>query len=313
MPPLLWRGSAMRDRVGARAQVSAPATSANLGPGFDSFGLCLGLRDEVSAAVTSRSLLVEITGEGADSLPRDESHLVVRAMRATFTMLEVAQPCLLLRCHNTIPHGRGLGSSAAAIVSGIRLAETVAERDLNADRRLDLATQLEGHPDNVAACLLGGFTIAWTEGRRSRALRLDVHADVQATIFVPAATLSTARARDLLPVAVAHGDAAANVARAGLLTAALTQRPDLLHAATKDWLHQDHRRSAMPETLALLDAMREAGIAAVVSGAGPSLLALGTKQHPVDAATWSRPGWRSSRTDIEALGATSEALPPRAE
>lgn len=309
MRPLLRRGSAVRDRVGARAHVSAPATSANLGPGFDSFGLCLSLRDTVSATVTARSLLVEITGEGSDSLHRDESHLVVTAMRAAFTLLEVPQPGLLLRCHNVIPHGRGLGSSAAAIVSGVRLAEKLAGRDLGSDRRLDLATRIEGHPDNVAACLLGGFTIAWTEGRRSSALRLDVHADVEATIFVPAATLSTARARDLLPAAVGHGDASANVARAGLLTAALTQRPDLLHAATKDRLHQDRRRSAMPETLALLDAMREDGIAAVVSGAGPSLLALGTTQNPVDAARWARPGWRSSLTGIDPLGATSEELP----
>lgn len=303
----------MCDRVGAQAHVSAPATSANLGPGFDSFGLCLDLRDTVSATVTGRGLLVEITGEGADSLPRDESHLVVTAMRAAFTALAVAQPGLLLRCHNVIPHGRGLGSSAAAIVSGIRLAETLAGRDLGSDRRLDLATRIEGHPDNVAACLLGGFTIAWTEGRRCRALRLDVHADVQATVFVPAATVSTAQARALLPAAIAHGDASANVARAGLLAAALTQRPDLLHAATKDRLHQDHRRSAMPETLALLDAMREDGIAAVVSGAGPTLLALATTQHPVDAASWARPGWRSSRIDIDAHGATCEERGPRAQ
>lgn len=306
MRPLPQRGSAVRDRVGARAQVTAPATSANLGPGFDSFGLCLGLRDTVSATVTDRSLLVELTGEEADSLPRDESHLVVTAMRATFTLLEVPQPGLLLRCHNVIPHGRGLGSSAAAIVSGVRLAEQLSGRDLGADKRLDLATRIEGHPDNVAACLLGGFTIAWTEGPRSQALRLDVHADVQLTVFVPTFSLSTVRARDLLPAVVGHVDASANAARAGLLTAALTQRPDLLHAATRDRLHQDHRRGAMPETLALIDAMREAGIAAVVSGAGPSLLALGTTQNPVDAARWARPGWRSSRIDIDPRGASSE-------
>ncbi|MBA2774926.1 MAG: homoserine kinase [Nocardioidaceae bacterium] len=306
-------GSSVRDRLGAQAHVSAPATSANLGPGFDSFGLCLGLRDTVSATVTGSSLRVEIMGESADSLPRDESHLVVTAMRAAFTLMEVPQPGLELVCHNVIPHSRGLGSSAAAVVSGIRLAEQLVGRDIGADRRLELATRLEGHPDNVAACLLGGFTIAWTEARRPRALRLDVHADVQATVFVPGVTLSTAIARGLLPTEIGHADAASNSARAGLLAAALTLRPDLLLAATRDLLHQDYRRSAMPATLALLDAMREAGVAAVVSGAGPTLLAFGTTQQPVDAARWARPGWRSSRQDIDADGATSGEPPPAAE
>lgn len=293
----------MRERNGFTAQVTSPATSANLGPGFDSFGLCLQMHDRVSATVTDRGLRVEITGEGADSLARDKSHLVVKAIRATFTQLEMTQPGLSLHCENVIPHGRGLGSSAAAIVSGIRLAERLADRPLENGQALDLASRLEGHPDNVAACLLGGFTIAWTEGRRASVLRLDVHDEIRVALFVPTATLSTNAARKLLPSEVSHRDASANSARAGLLVAALTQRPELLHAATEDRIHQDHRRSAMPQTLALVDAMREAGVAAVVSGAGPSVLALGTSSEPVDTVRWTRPGWRSAAVSVDAGGA----------
>lgn len=295
----------MRDRLGVSATVRSPATSANVGPGFDSFGLCLDLHDTVSATVTDRSLRVDIAGEGAGSLPRDETHLVVSAMRATFTLLEVAQPGLTLRCENVIPHGRGLGSSAAAIVSGIRLAERLAGRDLGGQRALDLATRLEGHPDNVAACLLGGFTIAWTEGRRASALRLDVHHDIRPVIFVPSTAVATTLARGLIPKEVRHVDASANAARAGLLVAALTQWPGFLHAGTQDSLHQQHRRPAMTETLGLVDAMREARVAAVVSGAGPSILALGTTTEPVAAKLWTRPGWRSFAVTVDAVGATT--------
>jgi len=293
----------MRERLGVTAKVVSPATSANLGPGFDSFGLCLAVHDTVSATVTGRGLRVEITGPGADCLPRDESHLVVQSMRAAFTELEVAQPGLSLRCANVIPHGRGLGSSAAAIVSGIKLAERLADRELGDEQTLDLACRLEGHPDNVAACLLGGFTVAWTAGHRARSLRLDVHGAIRCTVFVPTTTLSTGTARRLLPREVKHRDASANSARAGLLVAALTQRPELLHTATEDRLHQDHRRSAMPQTLALLDAMRDAGVAAVVSGAGPSILAFGMSTEPLDAARWKRPGWRAVDVAIDADGA----------
>ncbi len=299
----------MRERIGVTASVVSPATSANLGPGFDSFGLCLALHDTVAATVTGRGLRVEITGEAADSLPRDESHLVVKSMRATFTQLEVAQPGLSLHCVNVIPHGRGLGSSAAAIVSGIRLAERLADRKLADGQALDLACWLEGHPDNVAACLFGGFTVAWTEGHRTRFLRLDVHGEIRCAVFVPTMTLSTSTARRLLPSEVKHRDASANSARAGLLVAALTQRPEFLHPATEDRIHQDQRRSAMPPTLALLDAMRDAGVAAVVSGAGPSVLAFTTSAQPIDTTRWTRPGWRSEHVEIDSDGACAVIKP----
>jgi homoserine kinase len=294
----------MTDLVSSAVRVAAPATSANLGPGFDSFGLALELRDVVEAQVSAGSLRVEVIGEGATDLPLDESHLVVKSIRATFDSVGSAQPGLRLRCRNAIPQGRGLGSSAAAIVSGIRLADALlGGHAIPDDEALALATSLEGHPDNVAACLLGSFTVAWVEEQGPRAVRLDVHPDVRAALFVPPFALSTALARGLLPVDVAHRTASANAARAALLVAALTARPALLHAATMDLLHQGFRRPAMPESLALVDAMRAVGHAAVVSGAGPTVLTLSTSDHRLDLGRWVPASWAGLVVEIARHGA----------
>lgn len=267
-----------------------PATSANLGPGFDAFGLALDLHDELELTLLQapdadgkRLLEIEVDGEGADSVPRDASHLVVRALDATLARLgSSSAPSLRLRCWNRIPHGRGLGSSAAAIVAGVLLGRALvpagSER-LDQPAALALASELEGHPDNVAACLLGGFTIAWSEGRRVRAVRLEPAPGLVPVVLVPPTSLGTETARGLLPATVPHADAAHAAGRAGLLVAALTQRPDLLLAATEDRLHQPYRAVAMPATDLLLRRLRARDVPAVVSGAGPSLLAL------VDAAS----------------------------
>ncbi len=308
--PTRWRrprGCSVLDRQGVSAHVVSPATVANVGPGFDSFGLCLRMHDSVTAKVTDHGIRVDIVGEAAEDLPRGESHLVVRSIRAALAELGVAQPGLTLRCQNRIPHSRGLGSSAAAIVSGIRLAERLAGRDLAQAQVLELATRLEGHSDNVAACLLGGFTIAWSEAGRVCALRLDVHDQIRAVVFVPGQTLSTTTARQLLPTAVKHAHASDNSARTGLLVAALTQRPEYLHPATQDRLHQDQRRTALPDSLALLEAMRAEGLAAVLSGAGPSVLVLGTASEPIDTERWTWPGWRSVVVSIDTRGARATA------
>ncbi len=284
--------------------VSAPATSANLGPGFDSFGLALALRDTVRGAVVAEGLHIEVKGEGAASVPRDESHLVVRAVRAAFDELGAVQQGLHLWCSNVIPHGRGLGSSAAAIVCGIRLGEQLAGRGRLSERAaLALATRLEGHPDNAAAALCGGFTIAWREPNGPHVLRLDVHPEIEAIVFLPDAVLSTQTARQLLPPQVLHTDAGFNAARAGLLVVALTRRPELLWAATDDRLHQRFRRPAMPASLDLVDALRADGVAAVVSGAGPSVLALCTADMAFDAEHRRPDGWRVLRVQVEDAGA----------
>ena len=263
-------------------RVRVPATSANLGPGFDALGLALSLHDEVDAWVCESGLSIEISGEGADLAAAGEDHLVVRAMRAAFAVTGDQPPGLGVRCVNRIPHGRGLGSSAAAIVAGILAARALAASGSGPwpdGALLGLATEIEGHPDNVAACLGGGLTIAWTADGQPRMVRLEPLASIRPVICVGPAPVRTEVARQLLPELVPHRDAAANAGRSALLVAALTQPSagaleGVLLAATRDWLHQDYRAAAMPETAALVGRLRAAGIPAVVSGAGPSVLAL---------------------------------------
>ena len=261
-------------------RVRVPATSANLGPGFDALGLALSLHDDVEARVCESGLSIEISGEGADLAASGEDHLVVRAMRAAFAVSGGQPPGLGLRCENRIPHGRGLGSSAAAIVAGILAARALAPAGPDAlpdGALLGMATEFEGHPDNVAACLGGGLTVAWTQDGRPRMVRLEPDASIKPVICVGPTPVRTEVARRLLPDLVPHREAAANAGRSALLVAALTQapaEPGTLLAATRDWLHQDYRAEAMPETAALIGRLRAAGIAAVVSGAGPSVLAL---------------------------------------
>ncbi len=255
----------------APVRIRVPATSANLGPGFDAFGLALGLYDDVVAQVGESGVHVDVAGEGAEDVPRDKRHLVIRAMRATFDALGGQPRGIEIVCANRIPHGRGLGSSAAAIVAGVLAARELVLGGLGDADVLALAAEIEGHPDNVAACLLGGLTLAWGSGT----VRLPVHPDVAPVAFVPASKSSTAKARRLLPETVPHADAAANAARAALLVEALGRHPDLLMQATEDRLHQQYRAAAMPRSIALMNALREKGIPAVVSGAGPTVLAFG--------------------------------------
>ncbi|HEU4540456.1 MAG TPA: homoserine kinase [Jiangellaceae bacterium] len=280
-------------------RVSVPATSANLGPGFDALGLALGWYDVVEAELAENGLDVRVTGAGAGEVPLDGDHLVVRAMRGTFASLGVEVAGLRLACTNSIPHGRGLGSSAAAIVAGVLAARALAGAVDDVDAALALAAKIEGHPDNVAPCLLGGLTIAWSPSGRVRAVALDVHPDVRPVVCVPAESLSTETARGLLPASVPHAAAARNAGRAALLVEALTRRPDLLLDATEDELHQPYRAPAMPDTLTLMKDLRERGIAAVVSGAGPSVLALTIGDQYVAKV----PGWEVRALPVDRRGA----------
>jgi homoserine kinase len=261
----------------ATLRVRVPASSANLGPGYDSFGLALSQYDEVVVRVGEDGLDLDVAGEGAEDVRRDARHLVVRSMYRGFDLLGGRPRGIAVRCLNRIPHGRGLGSSAAAIVAGLAAARAVtvgADDELTTDRMLALATEFEGHPDNVAAALLGGFTIAWNDGAAVHATSIRPRSDIVPVAFVPGTKLSTTKARRALPDVVPHADAAANSARAGLLVHALTADPAALLAATHDFLHQEYRREVMPRSLDLVDRLRAADVAAVVSGAGPSVLAL---------------------------------------
>ncbi|WP_431220674.1 homoserine kinase [Leifsonia xyli] len=267
------------DLRGRTVSVKVPATSANLGPGFDTLGLALALYDELEVSVRDEpGATVEVIGVGEGEVPTDESNLVVRAIAHTFEAVGVPLPGLNLRAHNSIPHGRGMGSSGAAIVSGIMAAKGLLEGvvDLDAQQLLALANDMEGHPDNVAPALFGGLTIAWVTPDGPRFKKLIVHRGVSPLVLVPEHVMSTALARSLQPQSVPHEDAVFNVSRSALLVAALIQSPELLHAATEDKLHQSYRASAMPETDRLITLLRENGFAAVVSGAGPSILVLGS-------------------------------------
>ncbi|NUU16519.1 homoserine kinase [Cellulomonas humilata] len=264
-------------RLGAdHVRVRVPATSANLGPGFDAFGIALGLYDELEVrALGSPGVKVQVTGEGAGQVPDDEQHLVVSSLRAALDLVGASQTGLDLVCHNRIPHGRGLGSSAGAVVAGIVAARgLIAEPEaLSDDVVIDLAAQIEGHPDNAAPAVLGGATLAWRDDR-FRAIDLAVHDDLAVLAIVPPTHLSTKAARGVLPATVPHGDAAFQAGRAALLVEALARRPELLLTATQDRLHQEYRRAVMPGSLALVDVLRARGVAAVVSGAGPTVLVL---------------------------------------
>ncbi len=298
--------------------VRAAATSANLGPGFDSLGLALSLHDTVRARVVSSGVAVTVTGAGAGEVDRGEGHLVIKAMRAAFASIGAQPPGIAISCRNEVHQGFGLGSSAAAIVSGVLAARALAAAEgaaaLPDDAVLHLATLLEGHADNVAACLLGGLTVSWTSGAVVRAARLTPLPSLVPVLCVPAVPLSTHAARKALPDQVPHADAAANSARAALLIAALTGRPDLLLAGTQDFLHQSYRAAAMPATAALIERLRAAGIAAVVSGAGPSVLALtitGTEPGPAvpgpavvaRIAAEDGPVWRVLPLEVDNEGA----------
>jgi homoserine kinase len=345
-------GSRWRDKP---VVVRAPASSANLGPGFDAFGLALSLHDVAVARVTGGGLDIEVSGEGGETAAVGEAHLVVQAMRAAFDVLGGQPPGLSLRSLNAIPHSRGLGSSAAAIVTGILAARGLAHEGadlLPDDAVLALAARLEGHPDNVAACLHGGLTISWTPlpaGPRygagpvpagpgygpdpdpdpvslvdgpapgpppsPRMVRLPVLAEIEPVVFVAEESLATQTARGALPAAVPHRDAAAGAARSALLVAALTRVPDVLFDATQDFLHQPYRAAVMPRTADLLRRLRAAGVAAVVSGAGPSVLAFTVAGQPspdlVDSiAAETGIGWRISPLAIDRQGATLQTAVP---
>lgn len=303
---------------GASVSLSVPASSANLGPGFDSVGMAIDLRDRLTAEVTGDDLVIVATGEGAREVPLDERHLVYRSMLTLWDRLQVPAPVgLRLECTNAVPHSRGLGSSASAIVAGVAAAAALAGVDPTAGDGLDLvndvAGDLEGHPDNSSASLFGGLTLSWPRdgGAGWRTVQLDPHPELVALALVPATQLGTHEARAALPPTVPLGTAAANAARVGLLVHAVTRDPNLLMPATVDLLHQEQRRPAYPATMALVDVLRAAGFAATVSGAGPTVLVLGTAARADDLShvVGAHPGWTPVPGGVPAAGLRVESPP----
>lgn len=255
--------------------VLVPATSANLGPGFDSFALALDLANRFAAEL-SDEWAVTVAGEGEGVLSTGAENIVARSMARAFE--EAGRPELkaTVTCQNRVPTGSGLGSSSTAIVGGLLLGEALCEADFGDQRRLELAAELEGHPDNVAAALFGGFTVCWTDQGRARCARFEPARGL-AAVVVPALTeLATSTARAMLPDAVPHADAAFNVAHAGLLAASIAAgRPELLSAALEDRLHEPYRAPAVADLQQVHDILRDAGAAGVaLSGAGPTVIGL---------------------------------------
>jgi homoserine kinase len=293
-------------------RVRVPATSANLGPGFDALGLALDLYDDVDVEMAGSGLSIEVSGEGEETAGRGEEHLVVRTFRAAYASIGgVAEGGLRIRCVNRIPHARGLGSSSAATIAGILAARALhpGGAAFTDEDVLALATRIEGHPDNVAPCLAGGLTIAWQIAEGPRLARLDVSPRVRPVALVPDARLSTERARGLLPEMVPHADAAANSGRAALLIAALTAAPEFLLDATEDRLHQSYRAPAMPESLELVERLRGKGVAAVVSGAGPTVLALALRDDEVDSiGAEVGSSWHIHPLDVAPYGACVQPI-----
>lgn len=266
--------------VGRTVTVEVPASSANLGPGFDALGVALGLYDTVTVTTISSGLEIEVSGEGAGQVPADASHLVAKAVEAGFRAGGVGAPGVRIECTNVIPHSRGLGSSASAAVGGLVAANGLMGGVLDADHLVQLASEFEGHPDNAAASVLGGVVISWTERSTTsvtyRAVRMDVDPSIVATVLIPSEKSSTAQTRGLLPATVPHEDAAFNASRAALMSVALASHPEYLLAATEDRLHQSYRAPALPGTTEWVARLRDRGLAATVSGAGPTVLVLST-------------------------------------
>jgi len=265
-------------------QVQVPATSANLGPGFDALGLALTMHDRYIAQVLDEpGVDIDVAGEGADDVPRTDKNLVIKAMYKGFDFLGGKPRGIALRQLNVIPHGRGLGSSASAIVGGLSLARALVlggNERMSDEEMLVIASEMEGHPDNVAAAIYGNANIAWQETQRghlvAQAVKIEVDARIGSLAFIPSTSVATSKARKMLPESIPHADAVRNSTNAALLVHSLQHRPDLLHTATGDYLHQIYRQDAMPHSFALLTKLRDAGVAAFISGAGPTVLALHT-------------------------------------
>lgn len=308
--------------LGRSVEVSVPATTANLGPGFDTLGMALTMGDRLSATVVEGTgITVEVHGVGEGEVPTDETNLIAKSLLHAFAAKGVMAPGLHLVAHNTIPHGRGLGSSGAAIVAGVMAAKGLLEgyESFDASELLAIATEMEGHPDNIAPSLFGGLTIAWMTDQGPKHKKLSVHRGVSLVVAVPQeASMSTQLARSLQPDTVPHQDAIFNLSRSALLIAALIQSPELLFEATEDKLHQTYRASAMQDTDDLLQKLRKQGFAAVVSGAGPSVLILcsdPSQRAEVATIVESHGGgsWASHMLTVDERGATVEEVPTLAD
>lgn len=265
-------------------KVRVPGTTANCGPGFDTIGIACTIYNEMTLTLSDQpGLAVEVTGEGAGIIPADEKNIAFRAIREVLRRVGENIPGIRIEMHNAIPLARGLGSSAAAIVAGLVAANAATGNQLSHDYIFDMATALEGHPDNVAPAIYGGITVSMMQGDKPRSLRIVPTQPLKLVVAVPEFGLSTRMARQVLPKAVSFHDAVFNVSRTAMLIGALCQgQYDVLKYAMEDRLHQPYREKlipGMPDVLAA--AMDNGAVGAALSGAGPCLIAF--TQHNQEA------------------------------
>jgi homoserine kinase len=297
-------------------KVRVPATVANLGPGFDALGVAVQMHLEIDIEPRRDSIDIALEGEGAESLPTDETNLVIRSMNTFFDHVGRRPPGYAVRVRNPIPLGSGLGSSAAAVVGGLFAARSVTGRTVPQTEMVQLSTELEGHSDNVMPALLGGLVVCYRAGGAGelKALRLDPSERLVPIIAVPAESFSTAEARKALPEDVSFADAQFTASRAALLVAAMTtgSGSEILAEAMNDRLHEPHRLKLMPETAGVHEELRAAGLAVALAGAGPSLLVVVPKPEAATRAEQvrrvcreRRAGWRVFVSEWEPQGASA--------
>lgn len=273
----------------ASLRVRVPATTANLGSGFDCVGMALDFYDELHLEMLDDPgvLVIDVEGQGAKDVPTDETHLVMSSLLAGLQEWDGRRPGMRLRCLNLIPHSRGLGSSASAIVAGLALAWGISRpgEDLDRAELTRVSSVMEGHPDNAGAAVWGGAILGWFERDDVQLVRLEVPDSIGTRVWVPQFEVKTAGARSVLPDVVPRRDAVAQAIAAAALPLALERRHDLLLAATGDRLHQFYRAELMQSSFDLMTALREDGVPATISGAGPTVLAVGTPEQlaPGDA------------------------------
>lgn len=262
---------------GDQVSVRVPATSGNMGSGFDCLGIALDLWNHVTISVADKSA-VTVVGEGSLTLPHDSSNLIYESAQAVFNMIGQPDIKISIACQNQIPLQRGLGSSAAAVVAGIIAANALCERQLDTQSMLELATSIEGHPDNVAPALLGGCQVVVRDDKRIIAESIPINADITAIVFIPDMRMPTNDARSVLPSKIMLEDVVYNLGRVAMLVNSLSgNRLENLMIATQDRLHQPARAAIFPGMNAIFQAAKGAGAAGVfLSGAGSSVLALGT-------------------------------------
>ncbi len=264
--------------------VRVPATTANLGPAFDCIGMAFDIWNDVVIKSSDRFVLT-VEGSGLEDLPKDRTNLVAKAFFSCFNEIGTEAPSVAIHCTNRIPIARGLGSSAAAIVAGLKAANHLSKNQLSTSELLDLAVRMEGHADNVGSALLGGAQIAITDGYSTTTATVDLPKELRAVLFIPSFTISTDKARGILPANIPIADAIFNVGRAALLVNALSSgRLDDLRKATEDKIHQPYREPLFPAAKVIMrEALMTEALGAFVSGSGPTIVVL-VKEHEMTVA-----------------------------